>query len=76
MIFSLKKNVRPVILFSRKSMRPVNFFSKKSVRPVIFDDQKSVRPAAVLTGPVSNKFCSLSFYERMYEAETNIHVIS
>ena len=58
-IFYLKKSVRPVIFFSRKSMRPVILFFKKSMRPVIFGDQKSVRPAAVLTGPVSDKFCSL-----------------
>ena len=58
-IFFLKKSVCPVIFFSRKSMRPVIFFSKKSARPVIFGDQKSLRPAAVLTGPVSDKFCSL-----------------
>ena len=58
-IFYLKKSVRPVIFFSRKSMRPVILFFKKSMRPVIFGDQKSLRPAAVLTGPVSDKFCSL-----------------
>ena len=58
-IFLLKISVRPMIFFSRKSMRPVIFFFKKSGRPVIFNNQKSLRPAAVLTGPVSDKFCSL-----------------
>ena len=60
-IWMSKKSVVPVIFFPRKSMRPVIFFSKKSARPVIFGDQKSLRPAAVLTGPVSDKFCSLPY---------------
>ena len=35
------------------------FFYQKSGRPVIFNAQKKSPPAAVLTSPVSDKFCSL-----------------